>query len=56
MTFAVNDKTVVHEKAAKGGTAPASPTIADIKTGQMVLVGGEKSPDLAAKNVVARAG
>jgi hypothetical protein len=55
MTFAVNDKTVVHEKAVKGGTAPANPSIADVKTGESVLVAGEKSPDLIAKNVVARA-
>jgi hypothetical protein len=52
MTFAVTADTKVHQRQ-KGSTT--TPTIADIKTGQTVLVGGEKSPDLAAKNIVARA-
>lgn len=67
MTFAVNDQTKVHEpKPAKAGKKGATgtattngstqtPTIADIKTGQTVVVGGEKSPDLTAKNILARA-
>ena len=52
MTFAVTADTKVHQRQ-KGATT--TPTIADIKTGQTVLVGGEKSPDLTAKNIVARA-
>ena len=52
MTFAVTADTKVHQRQ-KGSTT--TPTIADIKTGQTVLVGGEKSPDLTAKNIVARA-
>ncbi|MEP6648944.1 MAG: hypothetical protein ABJA74_03405 [Lapillicoccus sp.] len=63
LTFAVTADTKVHQRQAKGSTAtatatpttPTTPTIADIKNGQTVLVGGEKSPDLTAKNVVARA-
>ena len=55
MTFAVNAQTKVHQRAAKGSTSTATPTIADVKQGQTVLVGGEKTPDLTAKNVVARA-
>jgi hypothetical protein len=50
MTFAVTADTKVHQRP-KGATTP---TIADVKVGQTVLVGGEKSPDLTAKNVVAR--
>ena len=53
MTFAVTPDTKVHQRQTKGATT--TPTIADIKTGQTVLVGGEKSPDLTAKNIVARA-
>ena len=53
MTFAVTVDTKVHQRQAKGTTT--TPTIADVKTGQTVLVGGEKSPDLTAKNIVARA-
>ena len=53
MTFAVTADTKVHQRQAKGSTT--TPTIADVKTGQTVLVGGEKSPDLTAKNIVARA-
>ena len=34
----------------------ATLSIADVKTGQTVLVGGAKTPDLTAKNVVVRAG
>jgi len=57
MTFAVNDQTTVHQRKTKGATAGATtPTIADVKTGQTVLVGGAKSPDLTAKNVLVRAG
>ena len=52
MTFAVTADTKVHQRQAKGSTT--TPTIADVKTGQTVLVGGEKSPDLTAKNIVAR--
>ena len=40
------------------GTATASPSTAsinDIKTGQDVIVGGQKSPDLTASQIVARA-
>jgi len=50
MTFAVTADTKVHQRP-KGSTTP---TIADIKTGQTALVGGEKSPDLTATNIVAR--
>lgn len=62
MTFGVDAKTTVHQpKAAKGSTATkdtnaAKPTIADVKSGQTVLVGGAKTPDLTAKNVLVRAG
>jgi hypothetical protein len=52
MTFAVNDQTKVRQRAKAGST---SPTIADVKQGQTVLVGGEKSPDLTAKNILIRA-
>jgi hypothetical protein len=52
MTFAVNDRTKVRQRAKAGSTAP---TIADVKPGQTVLVGGEKSPDLTAKNIFVRA-
>ena len=52
MTFAVTADTKVHQRQAKGSTT--TPTIADVKTGQTVLVGGEKSPDLTAKNIVVR--
>ena len=52
MTFAVTADTKVHQRQ-KGSTT--TPTIADVKTGQTVLVGGEKSPDLTAKNIVVRA-
>jgi hypothetical protein len=62
MTFAVDAKTTVHQpKAGKGATATKdpnapAPTIADVKSGQSVLVGGAKTPDLTAKNVLVRAG
>lgn len=57
MTFAVDAQTAVRQRAAKGATASATkPSIADVKTGQTVLVGGAKSPDLTAKNVLVRAG
>ena len=52
MTFAVTADTKVRQRQ-KGSTT--TPTIADITTGQTVLVGGEKSPDLTATNIVARA-
>jgi hypothetical protein len=52
MTFAVNDQTKVRQRAKAGTTTP---TIADVKQGQTVLVGGEKSPDLTAKNILVRA-
>ena len=52
MTFAVTADTKVHQRQAKGSTT--TPTIADVKTGQTVLVGGEKSPDLTAKNILVR--
>ena len=52
MTFVVNDQTKVRQRAKAGSTTP---TIADVKQGQTVLVGGEKSPDLTAKNILARA-
>src|SRR5215207_3830018 len=51
MTFAVTADTRVRQRP-KGAKTP---TIADIRTGQTVLVGGAKSPDLTAKNIVARA-
>ena len=54
MTFAVTAGTKVRQRQTKGSTT-TTPTIADIKTGQTVLVGGERSPDLTAKNIVARA-
>jgi hypothetical protein len=53
MTFAVTADTKVHQRQKKG--AATTPTIADVKSGQTVLVGGEKSPDLTAKNIVVRA-
>jgi hypothetical protein len=59
MTFAVDAKTTVHEPKAAGATKDpnaAKPTIADVKSGQTVLVGGAKTPDLTAKNVLVRAG
>jgi hypothetical protein len=56
MTFAVTADTKVHQRRAKGATAPTTPTIADVKSGQTVLVGGVKSPDLTAKNVLISAG
>lgn len=52
MTFAVNDQTKVRQRQAQNA---ATPTMADLKTGQTVLVGGVKSPDLTAKNVLVRA-
>ena len=55
MTFAVTADTKVHQRQPKGSTTTTTPTIADVKTGQTVLVGGEKSPDLTAKNIVVRA-
>ncbi len=57
MTFAVDAKTAVREPTAPGATKDpnaAKPTIVDVKTGQTVLVGGAKSPDLTAKNVLVR--
>ena len=54
MTFTVTADTKVHQRQ-KGSTTTTTPTIADVKTGQTVLVGGEKSPDLTAKNIVVRA-
>jgi hypothetical protein len=59
MTFAVDAKTTVHQPKAPGATKDpnaAKPTIADVKSGQTVLVGGAKTPDLTAKNVLVRAG
>jgi hypothetical protein len=50
MTFAVNADTTIHQRPKSSAT----PTIADIKAGQTVLVGGQKSPDLTARNIVAR--
>jgi len=55
MTFTVTADTKVHQRQPKGSTTTTTPTIADVKTGQTVLVGGEKSPDLTAKNIVVRA-
>ena len=52
MTFAVTADTKVQQRQAKGSTT--TPTIAHVKTGQTVLVGGDKSPDLTAKNIVVR--
>lgn len=52
MTFAVTADTKVRQRP-KGATTTL--TIADINTGQTVFVGGAKSPDLTAKNIVARA-
>ena len=52
MTFAVNDQTTVRRRAKTGSTTP---TIADVKQGQTVLVGGEKSTALTAKNILVRA-
>ncbi len=54
MTFAVNADTKVHQRHTTGSTSTTTPTIADVKTGQTVLVGGAKSPDLTAKNVALR--
>ena len=52
MTFAVNDQTKVRQRAKAGSTTP---TIADVKQGQTVLVGGAKTPGLTANNVLVRA-
>ncbi len=52
MTFAVNDQTKVRQRQVQG---TATPTIGDLKNGQTVLVGGEKTPDLTAKNILVRA-
>jgi Domain of unknown function (DUF5666) len=49
MTFAVNDQTKIRQRKAQG---TATPAIADLKTGQTVLVGGQKSPDLTAMNIL----
>jgi hypothetical protein len=54
MTFAVNDQTTVHRRHAKGATTSTTPSITDVKQGQTVLVGGEKTPDPVAKKIVAR--
>ncbi len=54
MTFAVNADTTVHQRHTKGSTSTTTPTMADVKTGQTVLVAGAKSPDLTAKNVLLR--
>lgn len=51
MTFAVNDHTKVRQRAKAGSSAP---TIADVKQGQTVLVGGAKTPDLTARNILKR--
>ena len=52
MTFAVNDQTKVRQRAKSGSTTP---TIADVKQGQTVLVGGAKTPDLTGRNILIRA-
>lgn len=51
MTFAVDDQTKIRQRQAQG---TGTPTIADLKTGQTVLVGGEKTPDLTARNILVR--
>ena len=51
MTFAVDDQTEIRQRQAQG---TGTPTIADLKTGQTVLVGGEKTPDLTAGNILVR--
>ena len=57
MTFAVTDQTAVGQHQKKGATAsPTKPTIADVKTGQTVMVAGTKAPDLTAQHVLVRAG
>ena len=57
MTFAVNDQTAVRQHAKKGATASTTkPTIADVKTGESVLVAGSKAPDLTAQHVLVQAG
>jgi hypothetical protein len=52
MIFAVDDQTKVRQRHAQG---TATPTVADLKTGQTVLVGGVKTPDLTARHVLVRA-
>jgi hypothetical protein len=52
MTFAVDGQTKVRQRQAQG---TATPTIGDLKTGQTVLVGGDKTPDLSARNILVRA-
>jgi hypothetical protein len=52
LTFAVNDQTKVRQRAKSGSTTP---TIADVKQGQTVLVGGAKTPGLTANNILVRA-
>jgi hypothetical protein len=52
MTFAVDDQTKVRQRTKLGSTTP---TIADVKQGQTVLVGGAKTPDLTARNILIRA-
>ncbi len=57
MTFAVTDQTAVRQHQKKGATASANkPTIADVKTGQTVLVEGTKAADVTAQHVLVRAG
>ncbi len=57
MTFAVTDQTAVRQHQKKGATASANkPTIADVKTGQTVLVEGTKGADVTAQHVLVRAG
>jgi hypothetical protein len=60
ITFSVTDRTTVRQRTVKGAPAgpPAGtkPTIADVRTGQTVLVGGAKAPDLSAATVLVRAG
>jgi hypothetical protein len=43
------------EGPSAAGDGHGTPTIADLKTGQTVLVGGVKTPDLTARNVLVRA-
>ena len=52
MTFAVNDQTKLRQRQTQG---TSTPTIGDLKNGQTVLVGGQKSPDLTAMNILIRA-
>jgi hypothetical protein len=55
LTFAVTADTKVHQRKPKGSASAPTPTMADVKSGQTVLVSGVKSPDLTARHIGIRA-